>query len=466
MRPSLSNREELVAIGGGYSSSQESSILSVAQQIRHYVGTIEIPGIARGTACLLEGGIILTCLHNVLDYGALDEGRAKLIDFEKSDASVYFVKDDKIFKYKINAALSTGINHLRANQLSSCFDYAFLELEGNPAADLGGGFKSDKTNHLSLASVSDPMQTLAVSGPFIERTEDGILKAYRYFSLSENQAAQGGVYHIAPTGDHPSAPGFSGMAMVPIDRNYSIDTLYAIHSYRDNQGQQTSAKISEIRNSVIDMVMAEDDARLDPTVIDILKSWYETLREAIINSDRSVSAGREISFEEAVQIILTGNGDYLSDIKSESKNPKEMYQSELSSRKEVLGPMKEALKRTGKKATDFIDDNPPHNPGHKKELPHLHYPERNTPQGKVHAFYGTGYWQRKAAEEQEAKRIADENRKRQLDAKKARDAKLKEEEESKAAKIKKEQEEKERAKQERHGGKKSGKGSKNSGGRF
>lgn len=457
MRPSLNNREGLLAVGDSYPSDQKSSMISAAKQVRHYIGTIEIPGIARGTACLLEDGRILTCLHNILDYGALDDGKAELIDFEKSDASVYFVKNDEIFKYKINAAPVTGINHLRANQLSSwCFDYAFLETGGDPVGDLGRGFKLDKTNHFGSAFVSDPAQTLAISGPFIKRAEDGSLKAYRYVSLSENQASEGGLYHITQAGDHPSAPGFSGMGIVPIDGSYSIDTLYAIHSYRDNQGQQTGAKISEIRSSMMDRVAVRDGARLDPTVIDILKSWYETLREAIINSDRSVSAGREISFEEAVQMILTGRDNYMSDLKNAGKS----YQ-------EARAPMEEAVRREGKYSISQIQTDPPHNPGHKKELPHIHHPSHGTPGGStMHGFFDTGYWQRKAVEEQQAKKAADENRKKQLDAKKARDAKLKEEEESKAAKIKKEREEKERAKQERHGGKRGGKDSKNSGGRF
>jgi hypothetical protein len=452
MRPSLNNREGLLAVGDSYPSDQKSSMISAAKHVRHYIGTIEIPGIARGTGCLLEDGRILTCLHNILDYDALDERKAELIDFEAHDVSVYFVKDDEIFKYKINSAPVTGINHLKASQLSSwCFDYAFLETEGNPVRDLGGGFKLDQTNHFGSAFASDPAQTLAISGPFIKMTEDGNLKAYRYVSLSENQAAQSQYYHITQAGDHPSAPGFSGMGMVPVDSSYSVDTLYAIHSYRDNQGQQTGAKISEIRSSMRDEITARDSARLDTHVVDILRNWYETLREATINSNRSVSVGREINFEEAVQIILTGQGNYLSDIKDRDK-----------SRKEVMDPIEEAVKREGMYRLDQIQDHStPHNPGHKIELPHLHPPSHST-----HAFYDTGYWQRKAAEEQEVKRKADENRKRQLDATKARDAKLKEEAESKAAQIKKEREEKERAKQERHEGKKGGKGSKNSGGRF
>lgn len=451
MRPSLNNREGLKAVGDYYSSDQKSLMVDAAKQVRHYIGTIEIPGIAKGTACLLEDGKILTCLHNILDYSALDQGRAELIDFRTHDVSVYFVKDDEIFKYKIHSAPVTGLNHLRANQLSSwCFDYALIETDGNPVSDLGGGFKLDQTNHFGSAFVADPSQTLAISGPFITMTEDGKLKAYRYVSLSENQAAQSQYYHITQAGDHPSAPGFSGMGIVSINDGYTVDTLYAVHSYRDDQGQQTGAKVSEIRSSMRDNIIASDSVRLSPYAIHTLKNWYETLREATINSDRSVSAGNIINFEQAVQIILTGQGNYLSDLPGRAE-----------SKAEVMRPMEEAVRREGNSIDQIQDHSIPHNPGHKKELPHLHPPSHST-----HAFYDTGYWQRKAAEEQEIKRKADENRKRQLDAKKARDAKLKEEEVSKAAKIKQERETKEREKQERKDGKKDGKGSKNSGGRF
>ncbi len=326
MRPSLSNREGLFAVGDSYSSAQKSSMISAAKQVRHYIGTIEIPGIARGTACLLEDGKVLTCLHNILDYAALDEGRVELIDFERSDASVYFVKDHEIFKYKISAAPVTGINHLRANQLSSwCFDYAFLETKGDPIGDLGGGFKLDKTNHFGSAFVSDPAQTLAISGPFIKRAADGSLKAYRYASLSENQAAEGGFYHITQAGDHPSVPGFSGMGIVPIDGNYSIDTLYAIHSYRDNKGQQTGAKISEIRSSVAmaDRMVVRDDARLNQAAVGILKSWYEIYITAKTNrAIGSVTKHEEnvILFDEALHLLRTTKTDIFSDSKQESKD--------------------------------------------------------------------------------------------------------------------------------------------------
>ncbi|MBU6339491.1 MAG: hypothetical protein KGQ36_05950 [Rickettsiales bacterium] len=458
MRPNLSNSENLIAVGNSYSTRQLSLMDSTANDVKHYIGTIEIPGIARGTACLLKSGKILTCLHNILDYGALDEGKAQLIDFRDHDVSVYFVKDDNIYKYKINSAPVTGLNKLKTQGARAwCFDYALLETEGNPVRDLGGGFTPDQTDHFGSASVTDPTQTLAISGPFVTRTAEGEIKFHRFASLSNNQAAESGPYHITQGGEHPSAPGFSGMGIIPIDRDYSIDTLYAIHSYRDNQGQQTGAKISEISSAMGDSFSAVDDSRLDPYVIHTLNNWYETLRIAIINPDRSVSPGNVIDFEDAVQIVMSGKGNYLSDLKGRAE-----------SKEEVMRPMKEAVKREGKYAFDQIqDDSIPHNPGHKKELPHLHHPSHGTAQGNpVHAIYDTGYWQRKALEEQEKKRKDDENRKRQLDATKARDEKLKEEAESKATKIKKEQEEKERAKQERHGGKKSGKGSRNSGGRF
>lgn len=324
MRPDSNNREKLLAVGD-YSSAQKSLISSTAKQVRHYIGTIEIPGIARGTACLLEDGRILTCLHNILDYDKLTSQRAELIDFDAHDVSVSFVKDDNIYSYKINSSPINGLNNLKTYGAKAwCFDYAFLETEGNPVRDLGGGFKLDQTNHFGLAFASDPAQTLAISGPFVTRTEEGEIKFHRYVSLSENQAAQSQYYHIPQTGNHPSAPGFSGMGMIPIDRSYSIDTLYAIHSYRDNQNQQSGAKISEILSSMRDNV-PDTNVTLDPFVIHTLQNWYERLTTATINRDGSVTRGRTVTIAEAVQILGNRVGDIAADNASEAKEVAEKW---------------------------------------------------------------------------------------------------------------------------------------------
>ena len=427
MRPGLRNREKLIQIGNFESPVHTEVMGQRADQVKHYIGTIDIPGIAKGTACLLKNGKVLTCLHNIMDYNALDKGRAELIDFKKHNVSLYFVKDGNIHEYKVTAAPVNGLNKLKSEGSKAwCFDYALLETDRDPTLELGGGFTADKTDHFGSASVTDPARTLAISGPFVSLSKTGEMEFHRFASLSSNQAAQGGFYHITQSGNHPSAPGFSGMGIVPIDRNYSIDTLYAIHSYRDNQATQTGAKISEIRSSIRNDTPSNDNSRLSPHVIHTLNNWYEALRSATINSDRSVSAGAVITFEQAVQIALTGRGNYLSDLKDRE-----------ASRKEARGPIEEAVRREGGSISGIIDDSTPHNPGHKKELPHLHPPSRS-----IHAFYDTTYWQKKAIAEQEAKRKADEIRRKQLEATKARDENIRKEEESKAEQIRKQREEK------------------------
>jgi hypothetical protein len=383
MKTILGHREGMKAIGN-YSLEQKSLIVSTTKEVRHYIGTLEITGIARGTVCLLEDGRILTCLHNILDYGALNERKAELIDFEAYDVSVYFVKDDKIFKYKINSAPITGINHLRAKGVNSwCFDYAFLELEGNPVLDIGGGLKLDKTTHFGQASVTDPAKTLAISGPFIQIAEDGKLKAYRYVSLSENQLAAGSFYNIAQGGDHPSAPGFSGMGIVGVGHGYKSDTLYALHSYRDNQHQQGGVKISEILISVRQNVSASRSSFLDHVVVDLIQDWFERLTTAKRNANGSVTRGKnEISFDEAVKILLQG-GDIAGDNKAEAAAP--------------------ARKAWGRIITDQ-----PHQP---LGWPHHHHHQRAS---TGHAFY-PGDVQRKemAAKEQKVKE-QEERRQKQI----------------------------------------------------
>lgn len=437
MRPSSANRENLIPIGNIESRDQITFMESKANQVKHYIGTIEIPGIAKGTACLLKNGKILTCLHNILDYGALAENRAQLIDFSEHDVSVYFVKNDNIYKYKINSAPVSGLNKLKSQGASAwCFDYALLEAEGNPVRDLGGGFKPDKTDHFGSASVTDPMRTLAISGPFVSLTETGEVKFHRFASLSANQAAEGGSYHITQAGDHPSAPGFSGMAIAPIDRSYSIDTLYAIHSYRDNQGQQTGAKISEIRSSIRDQTRVTEDVRLNDYVVHTLRNWYEALRRAKIMPNTSVTAvGDPIGLDEAIEIMARG-GNIIGD-----------------SKKETRDAVKTWVSREGiYDAKDIIED--PIHPSAPNGLPHFHHPSHTS----AHAFFGLQEQQQKLAAEQRRHEEAEANRKRQLEATK----KLKQEKEaaakessSKAEKIRKEREDKG-----------SGKNSKKSGGRF
>jgi len=262
------------------------------------------------------------------------------------------------------------------------------------AISLGGGFKPDKTNNFGSAFVTDPMQTLAISGPFVTTTEEGEVKFHRYASLSDNQAAKGGPYHITQAGDHPSAPGFSGMGIVPIDRSYSIDTLYAIHSYRDNQGQQSGAKVSEIFNLKSSPPRVTEDVRLNDYVIHTLKNWYEALRRAKIMPDTSVTAiGVPITLDEAIEIMSRG-GNIIGD-----------------SVKETHDAVKAWVSREGTYAVKDIIKDPIH-PSAPRGLPHFHHPSHTS----AHAFFGLQGQQQKLAAEQRRHAEAEANRKRQLEA--------------------------------------------------
>jgi hypothetical protein len=195
------------------------------------------------------------------------------------------------------------------------------------------------------------------------------------------------------------------MGIVPIDDSYSVDTLYAIHSYRDNQDQQSGAKISEIRSSISSNVSASTSTTLDLSVIDIIKHWYERLTTAKRNMDGSITRGKdEISFPEAVKILRQG-GDIAGDNK-----------------KEVEGP---ANKAWGKTITDQ-----PHQP---LGWPHLHHHQRLS---SGHAFYPGEVQRKEIAAKERAAKLAEERRQKQI-----ADAKA-EKRESKTEQIQKEREDK------------------------
>ena len=360
MRPRIL-REEILPVGR-YSTSQfEGMMLPRAEVVKDYVGTIEIPGIAKGTACLLENGKILTCLHNILDYNALADGRVQTIDFSRHKVSIYFVKNGDIYQYRINEAVATGLDKLKAYGMRAmCFDYALLNAEGSPVSDLGGGLKPDKTDHWGSAFVSDPASTLAVSGPFLTKVAGGF-KIHRFVSLANNEAARSTYYHITQSGEHPSAPGFSGMAIVPATMMDS--TLYAIHSYRDHQGQQNGTKISEIKSAMEAKVDEVTGSRLDPYAYEALTNWYEVLTRATRKMDGSIERGEEITFHDAVKILQKG-GDVAGD-----------------NRKEVESVAHGAWGAHGKLVRHDIHKDTP------KGQPHFHHPLHTAASYPGHAFY-------------------------------------------------------------------------------
>lgn len=387
MRPRIS-KEEIIPVGSYSTSQLEGMILPRTEVVKDYVGTIEIPGIARGTACLLENGKILTCLHNILDYDALKAGSAQTIDFSKYDVSVYFVKNGKIYHYKINEAIATGLDKLKAYGMRAiCFDYALLSTEGNPVSDLGGGFKPDETEHWGSADVSDPAITLAVSGPFLTKVAGGF-QVRRFVSLANNEAAESTYYHITQSGEHPSAPGFSGMAIVPATT--MDNTLYAIHSYKDHQGQQNGTKISEIRSAMSVSVPAASDSRFDHHVYEALTSWYEVLTKAKRKMDGSVERGKEITFDEAVKVLKRGE-DVAGDRREEA---------ESAARK--------AWGDDGKLVRHDVHTGTP------KGQPHFHHPLHTDGSHPGHAFYPTTAQRIEMAARERQAKLVEERRLKQI----------------------------------------------------
>lgn len=345
-----------VALGEFTRSQARDIMLPRAQSIEHCVGTIDIPGVARGTACLLNDGRILTCLHNILDYQAADEGRLELIDLTKKDVFVYFEKDSNLYQYKVSGVHTSGLDKLRAyGSRAICFDYAILGTDRNPVLDLGSGLVPDNVDHFSPAYATDPAKTLAVSGPYLTTSPDGKINVQRYISLSRNEAGLSTQYHYDQVGYHPTAPGFSGQAMVSVSGR--SPSLYAIHSYRNSSGVQGGVKICEINHSIRSGV-APGYYAADPYVFDMLHNWYEVLRKAKKEIGGSVTPGVEIDFNEAVK-ILTAGGDIIGD-----------------SRKEVERPAKKAWGGVLR-----------HDPHFERGLPHLHHPDHAPGWHNGHAFY-------------------------------------------------------------------------------
>ncbi len=263
---------------------------------------------------------------------------------------------------------------------------------------------------------AEPARTLAISGPFATLTEEGGVKFRRFTSLSANQAAESSLYQITQAGDHPSAPGFSGMGIVGIGNGYKADTLYAIHSYRDNQGQQTGAKFSEILSSMRDGIRAADDSRLDPYVVHTLKNWYEILTTAKRAMDGSITRGREeISFDEAVEILKKG-GDIAGD-----------------SRAEVEAPAKKAWGKLLQPAHTA-----PHTP---KGWPHAHHHLHTPTQYPGHAFYPGPLQRAEMAAKERQDKLVEQQRLKQIAEAKAKKTPS-DNAESKAERVKKEREDK------------------------
>lgn len=352
----LTGDETIIGLGEYNHSQWRDIILPRTNSIKHCVGTIDIPGIARGTACLLENGQILTCLHNILNYEVSKTGRLELVNPTENDIFVHFEKNGNLYKYKVTDIHNSGLDKLRAyGSRAICFDYALLSTDRNPLLDLGSGLKPDCVDHFSSACVTDPSRTLAVSGPYLTTAPDGRINVQRYVSLSDNEAGLSTQYHYGQVGTHPTAPGFSGLAIVPItDRSLS---LYALHSYRDSMGTQGGVKISEINHSMRSGVVGGYYAH-NPYILPMLENWYEVLTKAKRELNGSVTRGAVIDFDEAVK-ILRSRGDIMGDSRGEVEKPaKAAWGGVLRHDKHLL-----------------------------RGLPHLHHPEHTDRKYPGHAFY-------------------------------------------------------------------------------
>ncbi len=238
----LSQPEELIA-------PEPESLPSNMLSNRVWVGTLSTPN-SVGAACFLEDGTLLTALHVINDIErAFQYGFNPKTTYEDlSKANVIFVKGLAVYSYAIAGVIHDGTDLLASTSgLPIGFDYARLRVIGNPLADLGQGLSLDPINHFSHCMSTDPLSTLAISGPQLVRNTRGQLTAKRYVSVADNEAGLSSFYHYPQVGRHHTVPGFSGQAILPLaPYKTPHHILYAIHSEQDRMSDfKKGIKISE-----------------------------------------------------------------------------------------------------------------------------------------------------------------------------------------------------------------------------
>lgn len=221
-----------------------------------YIGLLESE-ITTATACLLEDGRVLTVLHAICDL----ETEQFILPTE---ITVTFVFNGQAYTYIVADVVNHGLSALKAG--ASQFDYATLILKGNPCADLGGGLKLDMTDHFGgMSGGQEPQQTLAISAPIFGYDEEGLIPMVtQYVSVSQVQN-NNNYFSFHQEATHPTAPGFSGQAILRMDSG----ELYALHRGRESS-HNTGIKICEYLASV-----------QSNYTIDNYKSRF--LKEAILN---------------------------------------------------------------------------------------------------------------------------------------------------------------------------------------
>lgn len=296
----------------------ENSVQPMIERNKKFVGTLDIPGIARGTVCLLNNGQVMTCLHVVLDYNELRSGRLNTHDLNRLGATVTFVDAGKIYEYPVTGVDHSGIDKLRSSGTRALsFDFASLTIKGNPTSDLKGGLNPDIAHSMGNMMMTDPLETIAISGPMLFQTNRGVT-CERTVSISENQSAQGSYYSYAQTGSHFGCKSLSGQAVLPLTKSLN-SSLYALHSYHDVINEnRTGVKISEYWFDRNFPPLQRTRYQVDRSLIDMLMD-YEVLQIATRKMDGSVVLGKEVTQSEA-RAILEKGGDIAGGNVKEAKS--------------------------------------------------------------------------------------------------------------------------------------------------
>ena len=296
-----------------------------------FVGTIVLANGCVGTACLLKDGTILTCLHVILDYEfLLKTERLKELDFSQCSGIVFFVKKQKIYTYSIESINHSSFGYFTTKSLVpiSGYDYAVLNISGNPTKELDGFFEFDPIQHRSTANGDEPLRTLAISGPQLSK-QGGVFTSDRYCSVSANVSAQGEHYHLNQEAEHFAVQGLSGQAVLPIETGgiYGVGNsiLYAIHSALDYaSGTRVGIKISEYLYYRSQEPIPSYSGYASPA--DIFFSEFnrfrmEVLRRADVNFiTGKVTPGEEITLEKAIALLQADSADIIADTKKEAQN--------------------------------------------------------------------------------------------------------------------------------------------------
>lgn len=321
------------------------AIFAMVEKNAPYVGTIILNDGSRGTACLLENNTMMTCLHVVLDYAALIRSKGaspKLIDFTVPNGIVIFAKDSRLYQYNIIGVKKSGLENFINSDVSapaSSYDYAVLQLDGNPNADLEGCFTLDPIDHFATAYASDPRHTLAISGPEIRVNDGGNIEINHFCSIAENLAAGGGNYHYQQIGNHYAVPGLSGQAILPMDPTqgypFGNSVLYAIHAYFD---PRTESRIGVKISDSLRFHQVRHDGYRGETVY--LRFWNilnssitpEVLRSVVrvhAHGSGYVEPGAIINEQRAISLLRRGES-IVADTKSEAKNIGELAFGKLT----------------------------------------------------------------------------------------------------------------------------------------